>query len=136
MQVGETIGTPKTLLLCLLTAIIGGYLVKRQGINTLSKAQNHINAGQMPVQELFDGLCLIAAGAMMITPGFVTDTIGFLLLTPPVRIALKAFLTRTGKFSMQNNVSGGAPRQKQEPYSDKAAIEVEYERVDTPEEKD
>lgn len=131
MQVGEIIGTPATLLLSLITAIIGGYLVKQQGMHTLIKAQKQLSAGQMPVQELFDGICLIAAGAMMITPGFVTDTVGFLLLIPSVRIILKEFLGRTGKFSIQNNFS----EPKQEHYQDSAVIEVEYERVDTPDKK-
>ncbi|MAZ76707.1 MAG: hypothetical protein CMH31_05330 [Micavibrio sp.] len=132
MQVGEIIGTPATLLLSLITAIIGGYLVKQQGMHTLIKAQKQLSTGQMPVQELFDGVCLIAAGAMMITPGFVTDTIGFLLLTPPVRVILKEFLIRTGKFSMQQSFS----EPKQEHYQDSTVIEVEYERVDTPDKKD
>lgn len=132
MQVGDIIGTPKTLLLCLLTAIIGGYLVRRQGIQTLFNAQKHMSMGQMPVQELFDGICLVAAGAMLITPGFVTDTVGFLLLTPPVRVALKSFLIYTGHFSMKSNFT----RPKQEKFEDDNVVEAKYERVDKDDKKD
>lgn len=125
IQVGEVIGTPSTLLMCLITAVIGGYFVRQQGMQTLFKAQNHLRSGEMPVQEMFDGICLIATGAMMITPGFVTDTIGFLLLIPTVRVLLKQFLVRTGKFSMQSNFH----TTQNQSYHDSSVIDGDFERV-------
>ena len=125
IQVGEIIGTPSTLLMCLITAVIGGYFVRQQGIQTLFKAQNHMRSGQMPVQEMFDGVCLIATGAMMITPGFVTDTIGFLLLIPAVRIILKGFLVRTGRFSMHSNFSSS----HHQSYEDSSVIDGDFEHI-------
>ncbi len=94
MAVGEHIGLGMTLLLSLLTAILGGALVKYQGMHTITEIQKAAARGQMPLGKLFDGACLIAAGATLITPGFVTDTIGFLLLLPPVRAALKAAIKK------------------------------------------
>lgn len=132
IKVGENIGTPTTLFLCLITAIIGGYFVKKQGLHTLTKAQKHLNQGQIPVQEMFDGICLIATGALMITPGFVTDTIGFLLLIPIVRILLKNALIKSGKFSIYNE---GYSQRRTYGENDNT-IEAEYERVDTRDKKD
>ncbi len=89
--ISEYIGLFTAFLLALLTAIIGGSIVKQQGLQTLQAFQKSVQAKHLPVTEIFDGFCLIAAGAMLITPGFVTDTIGFLLLVPRVREHIRAF---------------------------------------------
>ena len=89
LSVGEEIGILTTLLLAFLTAIIGGALVRFQGLMALQMGRESLMAGRMPVQEIFDGFCLVAAGALLITPGFVTDTVGFALLIPKVRQALR-----------------------------------------------
>lgn len=120
LKAGQYIGVLETLLLCLLTAIIGGALVRHQGFETLFRARREMDAGRLPVTELFDGLCLIAAGAMLITPGFVTDTIGFTLLIPPVRTFLRRWaskhfqLVEAGRF-------------------DDGVVEGEYVRMETQE---
>lgn len=122
LQAGEAIGILKTLLLCVLTAIIGGLLVKQQGMETLLKAQKNMNQGAMPVKELFDGFCLIIAGALLLTPGFVTDIAGFSLLFPPFRVFLSKIIKKSGKFSVKSYNFA----QKQE---DSTVIEGEYEEV-------
>ncbi len=94
LKVGQWIGVLETLLLCVLTAGIGGLLVRHQGLETLFKARREMQSGQLPVTELFDGLCLVAAGAMLITPGFVTDIIGFALLVPAMRTLLRRWAAR------------------------------------------
>ncbi len=119
MAVGEYIGLGTTLLLALLTAIIGGAIIKHQGLQVLASLQNNMRAGGMPVQEIFDGACLIAAGATLITPGFVTDTIGFLLLIPTVRSGLRHVLSK------HINVSGGFSSTQQ--YSNPDILDGEYE---------
>ena len=124
---GDEIGVLNTLLLCVITAIIGGYLVRKQGLETLIKSQQNMQSGILPIQEILDGLCLICAGIMLCTPGFVTDTFGFLLLIPAVRTIVKRFLIRTGKFSMQGGPMGPNPSNK--PTSGDA-IEGQYERID------
>ena len=72
------------------TALIGAWLVRLQGILTLHRAIQNLRKGEAPAMELIEGLFLLVAGALLITPGFVTDTIGFLCLTPRLRRALAA----------------------------------------------
>ncbi len=94
MAVGEHIGLGTTLLLAFLTAVIGGMIIKYQGLHTLAAVRGSFEQNQMPLHEIFDGFCLVAAGATLITPGFITDTIGFLLLIPLVRGLLREFLKK------------------------------------------
>ena len=103
ITVGEEIGVLKTLLLCVLTAILGGYLVRRQGLETLMNAQKSFQAGNMPLNALFDGLCIVISGALLLTPGFVTDIVGFSLLLPPFRQFLRRAVVKSGKFSMKSS---------------------------------
>lgn len=87
IEVGSFIGAFYTVLLVLLTAIIGVSLLKKQGLSTFLRANQKMRSGQMPVSEMGEGLMLAVAGALLLTPGFVTDTIGFILLTPGFRSA-------------------------------------------------
>lgn len=103
ISVGEEIGVLKTLLLCVLTAAIGGFLVRQQGLETLMKAQKSFSTGNMPLNALFDGLCIVIAGALLLTPGFVTDIVGFSLLLPPFRLFLRHLAIKSGKFSMESS---------------------------------
>ena len=88
VQVGEEIGAGMTVLLVIITAIIGVTMLRQQGLRTLLKANQAMQAGQMPAQELFDGFILAAVGILLVTPGFFTDAVGFVLLVPTVRKAL------------------------------------------------
>ncbi|NBC34195.1 MAG: FxsA family protein [Alphaproteobacteria bacterium] len=85
IQIGSLIGLWPTLLAVVATAVIGGFLLRQQGLRTLHKARAELAQNRMPMRSLFDGLCLFAAGLVLLTPGFITDAIGFLLLLPPVR---------------------------------------------------
>lgn len=88
ISVGGWIGIAPTLLCILLTAIAGAALVRRQGLQVLTRIQAETQAGRVPVVELFDGLCLLIAGLLLLTPGFFTDTVGFTLLIPPLRAVI------------------------------------------------
>lgn len=88
IEVGSIIGGFYTVLLVLLTAAIGVTLLKRQGLRALLSANEKMQAGQMPVAEIAEGMMLAIAGALLLTPGFVTDAVGFLLLSPGPRNAL------------------------------------------------
>lgn len=90
IQVGAVIGAPWTVLLVVLTAVIGIRLLKFQGLSTLMRAQRKMQAGQTPAVEMLEGVGLILAGAFLLTPGFFTDALGFLLLFPPARIWIVA----------------------------------------------
>ncbi|MFT4608335.1 MAG: UPF0716 protein FxsA [Urechidicola sp.] len=85
IQVGGIIGAPWTILLVVLTAVIGVRLLKIQGVSTLTRAQEKMQTGQVPAQEMLEGMGLVVAGAFLLTPGFFTDAVGFLLLLPPTR---------------------------------------------------
>ena len=85
IQVGGLIGLWPTLALTVLTAIIGSLCIRWQGFRLIGRAQAQLQAGEPPVFEVISGACLVVAGALLLTPGFVTDTAGFLLLLPPVR---------------------------------------------------
>lgn len=82
INVGEQIGGWNTIAIVILTAITGAYLVRQQGLTTLVQAQKKMQLGEMPGQEMAEGLLLVIAGVLLVTPGFVTDIIGFLFCLP------------------------------------------------------
>ncbi len=85
IEIGGWIGLWPTLAVIVATALAGTWLIRAQGIGVLLRARQTIAAGDAPLREMFDGACLIVAGAFLLTPGFVTDAVGFLLLLPPFR---------------------------------------------------
>ena len=89
---GQTIGLWPTLLGVVVTALIGSAIIRLQGLSLISDIQRHMQAGKLPAQQIFEGLMVGIAGALLLTPGYFTDTIGFLLLVPPLRQALYAWL--------------------------------------------
>ena len=100
ITVGGHIGALNTIFLVMLTALIGVGLLKRQGFATLWRGQEKLQQGQVPAQEIIEGIVLAVSGALLLTPGFVTDVIGFLGLLPFTRIlAVRAMLS---KFTMVN----------------------------------
>lgn len=85
VQVGGVIGGLWTGLLVIATAVLGAWLLRLQGIATLQRMQRNLGRGELPAVELVEGVVLLVAGALLLTPGFFTDGIGFLALFPPVR---------------------------------------------------
>ncbi len=85
IQVGDDIGGLNTIALCLLTAFVGGMLIRWQGLMTLMDARKRMAAGNVPAEHAFHGILLTLAGVLLFTPGFITDSAGFLLLVPPLR---------------------------------------------------
>ncbi len=130
IEVGGEIGAAKTVLLCILTAIIGGFIVKMQGIGTLIKAQMNIQSGRAPLKEIFEGFCIIIAGIFLLTPGFVTDIVGFILLFPPFRSILCQKAISSGKFETYNGKK--PPNQSND---NEHIIEGDYETVTKEDEK-
>lgn len=90
IQVGHLIGTWNTIALLLLVSFGGAWLVKREGLGVLRRFRQQMDAGRVPGRELADGVLILFAGALLLTPGFVTDFLGLLLLLPPVRSAVRA----------------------------------------------
>ena len=85
IEVGSGIGGFSTIALCLLTAAIGGMLVRLQGLQTLTEAKQLMDAGQPPAEQMIHGIMIAASGIMLFLPGFITDVIGFMLLIPLFR---------------------------------------------------
>ena len=85
--------------LLLLSAVAGGYLVRAQGFSTLMKAQQSFDRGAMPVDQIFESLCIFIAGILFIIPGFLSDAIGFMLLFPMVRKTVRE--RSAGKFGFK-----------------------------------
>ncbi len=106
IKVGGYIGALNTAFIVVLTAIIGSMMLKRQGFATLSRAREKLNQGQIPLQEMMEGICLAVGGALLITPGFVTDIVGFTLLLPYARkwlaISLSKHLHHSSTFVASN----------------------------------
>jgi UPF0716 protein FxsA len=88
IQVGSVIGALPTIILSVLTAVLGGALVRMQGLGVLMRVRGALDRGETPALALIDGAVLLACGFLLLLPGFVTDAIGFLLLVPPLRHAL------------------------------------------------
>jgi len=89
---GNLIGAWLTISLIILTGVIGAWLAKKQGLETLKNAQREMNFGQIPGESIIDGICILVGGVLLLTPGFITDTVGFLLLVPPTRKIIKPFI--------------------------------------------
>jgi len=94
IRVGGIIGLWPTLATVILTAMAGTWCLRAQGLATLARARAQLDRGALPARELFDGACLLIAGVLLLTPGFVTDGAGFLLFLPPVREFLRGLLAR------------------------------------------
>ncbi len=85
IAVGGWIGVWPTIGLVILTALVGTTLLRQQGLATLARAQAETEANRLPVRELFDGVCLLFGGMLLLTPGFMTDAFGLALLLPQLR---------------------------------------------------
>lgn len=94
IAVGGELGFITTILLYVAMAAVGGFLMQAQGLVTLEKARSSFDAGTVPMDRMFDALCLMAAGVLLILPGFISDVIAFALLMPPVRAGLRDFIRR------------------------------------------
>lgn len=94
IQAGSAFGAPTAIALCLLTGFVGAALARSQGARVVQRMQETVARGMMPAREILDGVMILIAGVVLLTPGFVTDAIGILLLLPPVRAVLRAYLTR------------------------------------------
>jgi len=94
IEVGKKIGSLTTIGIIILTGIIGAYLVKSQGFMILRKIQNDLNEGIMPGDSLIQGAIILAGGILLLTPGFVTDIVGFIFLIPVSRNVVKKYLLK------------------------------------------
>ncbi len=93
-KIGGAIGAIETYIVIVLTGIIGAYLAKQQGLKILGEIKASLSAGSLPGAEIVDGLIILVAGAVLLTPGFLTDIMGFLLLLPAGRRIFRWWLIK------------------------------------------
>jgi len=94
IQVGQSVGAWNTVILLVVDSLVGAWLVKHQGIGLLKKSQDRLRKGELPSDEIFSGVTVLFAGALMLTPGFLTDLVGLLLLVPPIRAVVLMIVRR------------------------------------------
>ncbi|EEO00496.1 membrane protein FxsA [Vibrio cholerae] len=133
IQVGGVLGVWPTIALVLLTAIVGASLVRSQGLQTLLTVQQRLAQGQLPAQQILEGVMLAVAGVLLLTPGFFTDILGMLVLLPAPRAYLaKQLMSRV---VVGNIHASGAGFERPNPFHDRAnpngtTYEGEFERKD------
>ena len=139
IEVAGYIDTLPTVALVMLTAVIGVFLLKRQGVATLTRGMRRLDEGQLPATEMVEGLLLAVAGALLVTPGFITDTVGFLLLFPPTRLVIAGVVLKRVQihqaYSVHSAGSTAGPDSHSDPFRRPGspaddAIEGEFKRRD------
>jgi UPF0716 protein FxsA len=126
IEVGSEIGAIPTIFLTVFTAVLGGLLVRLQGLSTALKVRDALDRGEAPAIEMIEAALLFLAGFLLLLPGFLTDAIGFLLLVPQLRRALILwYLRRSGGIATTSTVQR-QQRSKQGP----RVIEGEFQRED------
>lgn len=129
IEIGGKIGALNTIVLTILTAAAGMFLLRLQGISILMQAQERLNAGQSPVREVLNGILLAIAGLFLLIPGFLTDAIGFLLFLPPLRSLIASNLATHSRFTRNESHMSG---QQDEVYRSETIIEGDYSVVKEP----
>ena len=129
INVGGQVGIAWTLFLCVVTAAVGAFLVRKQGLETLFSARAMMERQELPVEALFDGFCLFIAGAVLVTPGFFTDMIGFSLLVPSIR----RWLRQKAVVHFERHMAFSADVSSKPSPSRPEVIDVDFERLDTDE---
>lgn len=125
IQVGGAIGGWNTIAIVIVTAFLGAHFVRREGLSTLQSAQRKMQQNQLPGNEMIDGLMLVVAGVLLVTPGFITDIFGFLLVLPGSRHLIRRYVVNHMKVrvvtaSNQSFYSQSSPR---DPFSHNASKE-------------
>ncbi|HBV76243.1 MULTISPECIES: FxsA family protein [Vibrio] len=107
IQVGGLIGLWPTIAIVLITAFVGASLVRSQGIQTLMSVQSRLQQGELPAQQIIEGVMLAVAGVLLLTPGFMTDALGMLVLLPAPRAVIAKQLMKRVKVNTSVNFGGG-----------------------------
>ncbi len=135
LEIGGWIGLWPTVLIVIVTAFAGTMLLRVQGLAVLKRAQKSASRNELPVQEVFDGVCLLVAGVLLLTPGFFTDACGFMLFVPLFRklvgMGIWGWLSRSshihvGAFKDRPSGEGGSER------GAGRIIDGDFEEVDIP----
>ena len=123
IQIGGGLGAFTTIALVFITAALGIWMLRLQGLNTLRKASFSAVQGEAPVREALEGVLLVVGGVLLLIPGFFTDGLGFLLLLPPIRKLLLRRMGENPRVAQADGQNPGSGRSK--------VIEGEWKRVDS-----
>ena len=105
IKIGAQIGALNTILIVILTGLLGASLARLEGIKTMTKVRESLNRGELPAEEMLDAMLIFVAGVVLLTPGFITDLTGLALLVPQVRFWFKRWLRK--KFDEWMERGGG-----------------------------
>jgi UPF0716 protein FxsA len=130
IQVGQEIGVWWTIAILIADAIIGSLLMRAQGRAAWRRFNEAMAAGRVPAREVIDGALVMFGGLLMLTPGFITDILGFVLLIPPTRAAVRAVLVR--RLARRLTVAMTGPRARPDDVVDGTAVDVESDRLAPP----
>ena len=128
ITVGKYIGLWNTIFIIITTGIIGAILVKSQGITILNNALEEIRSNKMPILSIFEGVAILIAGAFLLTPGFLTDTIGCVLLIPKARNIIINYITSYLKKRTINKKKTTYYSNKE--YKENKTFEGDFEEID------
>ena len=103
IEIGSIFGALTAISLVILTGFLGAFMARMQGLQTLFRIQESLREGSMPSSDLLDALLIVIAGVVLLTPGFLTDSAGFLLLIPTTRNSIKSWLQRQIKLKYMSN---------------------------------
>jgi UPF0716 protein FxsA len=109
LQIGRSIGVLETIALLVAVGVVGGWLVKREGLGVARRLQGTVAAGGMPGVELVDAFLVLLAGALLLAPGFLTDLLALTLLVPPARAAIRGVLFRRLRHRIEGPRRPGPP---------------------------
>ncbi len=127
IEIGEVIGAIPTVFLVVFTAVLGVQLLRFQGLSALQRVQASMARGEMPAVELMEGVVMLVGGALLLTPGFFTDALGFLCLIPPLRQKMiRSVISRFIRFPD----GGGGPSSSQSQSHGPRTIEGEFHKID------
>ena len=125
LQLGGIVGILPTVLLVVFTAVLGAWLLRQQGFSTWQRLQTNLAQGKVPAYEMIEGPILLVGGALLLTPGFFTDALGFACLIPQVRRKFAKYVIENKLIDFQS----GSPFQKPKPKPDNV-IEGEFKKED------
>jgi UPF0716 protein FxsA len=123
LQVGSIIGALPTIFLVVLTAALGSWLLKQQGFATIRRFQENLAQGVMPAYEMIEGPIILLGGLLLLTPGFITDILGFACLIPSVR-------KRIAQYVIENHLIQAGGHFQQEKAAEKNILEGEFRKED------
>ena len=123
IKIGSVVGAGLTIFLVVFTAFLGAILVRAQGFSTLVRIQAQMATSRLPAMEIMEGVFLFVAGALLLTPGFFTDAVGFVFLTPPLR---RLIIRRIIERGYINRASATGASQ----VDPKRVIDAEYRNID------